>query len=108
MFYLSRVIFEGLLCGGTQERRSHNHAMLDSDEQTVLFKTGQERGELERLGPHLSDFPSMWEESFRKVQIIWEFQEGSGRWQLSVPLNEEVSQLQPKWSLNSQPTSMSL
>lgn len=44
------VIFEGLLCGGTQERRSHNHAMLDSDEQTVLFKTGQEKGGLERRG----------------------------------------------------------
>lgn len=35
---------------GTQERRFHNHAMLDSDEQTVLFKTGQERGGLERRG----------------------------------------------------------
>lgn len=40
--------------------------------------------------------------------MIWEFQAGSGRWQLSVPLKEEGSQLQPKWSLNSQPTSMSL
>ena len=51
MLYLSRVIFEGLLCRGTQERRSHNHAMLYSDEQAVPFKTGQEKGGLERQGP---------------------------------------------------------
>lgn len=51
MLYLSRVIFERLLCGGTQERRSHNHALLYSDEQAVLFKTGQEKGGLERRGP---------------------------------------------------------